>query len=49
VSPETAGNMGDGSRNMNETMARLLTYGDGSADTIKAAAQEIDKSQQQNG
>jgi hypothetical protein len=38
--------MAGASRIMMETMEKLITFGDGSDDLVKAAAQEIDASQQ---
>ena len=46
VTPETAAEIASASRIMTEAMEKLITFGDGSTDLIKAAAQEIDRSQQ---
>jgi multiple sugar transport system substrate-binding protein len=46
VTPEPAANMTEASRIVNEVMEKFLTYGDGSTDLIKAAAQQIDQTQQ---
>jgi multiple sugar transport system substrate-binding protein len=45
VTPETAADIGSASKIMTETMERLITFGDGSADMIKQAAEDIDASQ----
>lgn len=46
VTPEPAAQIAPASRIMNEAMEQLITYGgDGSADSIKAAAQAIQESQ----
>jgi ABC-type glycerol-3-phosphate transport system substrate-binding protein len=45
VTPETAADMAGASRIMTETMEKLITFDDGSADMIRLAAQEIDASQ----
>ena len=49
VTPETAANMTDAARITNEAMEKLITFGDGSTDLIKTAAQEIDKRQPRQG
>jgi multiple sugar transport system substrate-binding protein len=46
VTPEIAADIGSASRIMTNTMEKLITFGEGSADLIKATAQEIDRSQQ---
>jgi multiple sugar transport system substrate-binding protein len=46
VTPETAADIASASRIMTETMEKVITYGDGSAAVVKAAAEEINASQQ---
>jgi multiple sugar transport system substrate-binding protein len=45
VTPETAAEIAGASRILTEAMEKLITFGDGSTELIKAAAQEIDASQ----
>jgi multiple sugar transport system substrate-binding protein len=45
VTPETAADIGSASRIVNDAMEKIITFGDGSTDLLKTAAQEIDATQ----